>query len=597
MLRKLKNYLFNYKTLLFFLIVVMVIVAILSGFTIGMINPIVSTVFGEENASAGPGVLRWLIDWISSGEKMDSLIRLALALLFIYGMKAPFTLLLSFLSDTLEQRIISDIRIDMFAKLSELSVKFHSKVESGRLLSKITNDTEKIQFALKRGIIDLSRNSFLLLVYMGLALWASWRLLLVFFILIPVILFVINFVGKKVRRRFTNLRKQRGLLNILASEMLHGIRIIKLFGMEKYEVDKFKKESDKYRKNYVKSKLVHALLPVSSEFLGAVLAGAILIFGGMLIFKGYITPDKFLMFLGCAVLMQQPARQINLAYGDLQHGLASMESVLEVIEANDRIGDTGTIILDSFKSSMGFFNVSFSYEERVTALENVNLEIQKGETVAIVGPSGSGKTTLVQMIPRFFDPNEGKIEIDGKNIKEYNLSSLRDNIGMVTQDAVLFNDTVKNNIKYGRIDATEAKIEDVLLKSHLENFVTSLPEGLDTLIGEKGGRISRGEKQRIAIARALLKNAPILILDEATSSLDAEAEKLIREAMKELLSGRTALIIAHRISTVLNADRIIVLNRGRITEEGTHEELLRKNGSYRKLYDLQFKNSNFSDDS
>jgi len=575
----------------------MVIVAGLSGFTIGMINPIVSTIFGEENASSGPGVLRWLINWIDSGEKMNSLIRLALVLVFIYGIKAPFTLLLSFFSDTLEQKTISDIRVDMFSKLAELSVKFHSNTESGQLLSKITNDTEKIQFALKRGIIDLSRNFFLLLVYMGLALWASWRLLLVSLMLIPVILFVINFVGKKVRRRFTRLRKQRGFLNTLASEMLYGIRIIKLFGMERYEVDKFKKESDKYRKNYVKSNLVHAFLPVSSEFLGAVLAGTILIFGGILIFEGLITPDKFLMFLGCAVLMQQPVRQLNLAYGDLQHGLASMESALEIIEATDKIEDSGKFILDSFASKIEFLNVSFYYDEGITALQNVNLEIRKGETVAIVGPSGSGKTTLVQMVPRFFDCSQGKIEVDGKNIREYTLCSLRSKIGMVTQDAVLFNDTIKNNIKYGKINASEAEIEEVLVKSHLGNFVKNLPKDLDTLIGEKGGRISGGEKQRIAIARALLKDSPILILDEATSSLDAESENLLQDAMAELLNGRTAVIIAHRISTVINADRIIVLNRGCITEEGTHKELLRKNGLYKKLYNLQFKDSNFPDKS
>jgi len=594
MLKKLKSYLLKYKTLLLFLTIVMIVVAILSGFTIGMINPIVSTIFGKENSSAGPGVLRWLIDWISSGEKMDSLIKLAVALVFIYGIKAPFSLVLSFLSDTLEQKTISDIRLDMFSKLTELPVKFHSNIESGQLLSKITNDTEKIQFALKRGVIDLSRNVFLLLVYLGLALWASWRLLLVSSMLIPLILFVIGFVGRKVRRRFTNLRKQRGFLNTLASEMLHGIRIIKLFGMEKYEIDKFKKESDKYRKYYVKSKLIREFLPVSSEFLGAFLAGAILIVGGMLIFRGFITPDKFLMFLGCAVLMQQPARQINLAYGDLQHGLASMESVLEVIEVADKIKDSGRVDLKTFKSSVNFANVSFCYNGGSSAIEGVNFRIKKGETVAIVGPSGSGKTTLVQMIPRFFDPTEGKIEIDGKNVREYTLSSLRGSIGMVTQDAVLFNDSVKNNIKYGKIDASEKEIKEAIEKSHLESLVDKMPEGLDTVIGEKGGRISGGERQRIAIARALLKNAPILILDEATSSLDAESEKMIQEAMKELLIGKTAVIIAHRISTVLNADRIIVLKKGRITEEGTHKELLKKNGLYRKLYDFQFKDLSFS---
>jgi subfamily B ATP-binding cassette protein MsbA len=591
MLKKLGRFLFKYKALLVLLLIVMVIVAILSGFTIGMITPIVSAIFGKENASSGPGIVRWLIDWVESGDRMSSLWRLAIALIFIYGIKAPFELLLFFLSDTLEQRTISDIRIAMFSRLTELSYKFHSKAESGNLLSKITNDTEKIQFALKRGIIDLSRNLCLLLVYAGLALWASWRLLVVSLILIPFIIAVVHFLGKRIRGRFTSLRKQRAFLNTLASEMLYGIRIIKLFGMERYEIGKFKHESDKYRKNYVKGSLVKGVLPVSTEFLGAFLAGTILVVGGFLIFKGFITPDKFLIFLGCAVLLQQPARQINLAYGDLQHGLTSMESALEVIEATEKIEDKGTVILDSFKSSLKFSKVFFSYGNNVYALRDVDLKIKKGEIIAVVGPTGSGKTTLVQLLPRFFDPGEGKIEIDGKNIREYTLSSLRRQIGMVTQDVILFNDSVRNNIKYGKIEASEKELYEVLKKSHLEHFVNSLPEGLDTVVGEKGARISGGEKQRIAIARALLKDAPILILDEATSSLDAVSEKLLQEAMTKLLYGKTALIIAHRLSTVINADRIIVLNEGRIIEEGPHEKLLSKSGFYKKLYDIQFAKS------
>ncbi len=592
MLKKLKVYLFKYKTLLSTVIIVMIIVALLSGFAIGMINPIVSVIFGEENASAGPGVLRWLIDWIKSGDKTDSLMRLALSLVLIYGIKAPFSLLLHFLSDTLEQKTIADIRVDMFARLTELSYMFHSKIHSGTLLSQITNDTEKIRFALKRGVMDLGRNLFLLFVYLGLALWASWRLFLVSVVIIPFIIFVIQFIGKKVRGQFTRLRKQRAFLNTLASEMLYGIRIIKLFGMEKYEIDKFKNESNKYRRNYVKSHLISSFLPVSSEFLGAIFAGIILVFGGILIVKGFITPDKFLMFLGCAVLLQQPARQINLAYGDLQHGLTSIESALEVIEETETIKDSGTLTFNSFKSSIKFVGVSFSYDSKNYALNNINLEIKKGETLALVGPSGSGKTTLVQLIPRFFDSLEGKVEIDGKDIREYTLSSLRSQIGMVPQDVLLFNDSIRNNIKYGKIDASEEELREVIKKSHLEYLIERMPQGLDTRIGEKGGRISGGEKQRIAIARALLKDSPILILDEATSSLDSESEKLLQDAMEELLYGRTAVIIAHRLSTVIDADRIVVLSKGKILEEGTHETLLRKNGLYKRLYDIQFKDSN-----
>jgi subfamily B ATP-binding cassette protein MsbA len=592
MLKKLKGYLFKYKALLVLLILVMLIVAVLSGFAIGMINPIVSALFGKENASAGPGVLRWLIDWIKSGERTDSLMRLALSLVLIYGIKAPFSLLLHFISDTLEQKTIADIRVDMFARLTELSYIFHSKIHSGTLLSQITNDTEKIRFALKRGVMDLGRNLFLLLVYLGLALWASWRLFLVSVVIIPFIIFVMHFIGKKVRGHFTHLRKQRAFLNALASEMLYGIRIIKLFGMEKYEIEKFKKESNKYRKNYVKSHLINSLLPVSAEFLGSIFAGIILVFGGFLIVEGFITPDKFLMFLGCAVLLQQPARQINLAYGDLQHGLTSIESALEIIEATETIKDTGMLDFSAFKSSIKFSDVSFSYDSKNYALNNINLEIRKGETLALVGPSGSGKTTLVQLIPRFFDSFEGRVDIDGKDIREYTLSSLRSQIGMVPQEVLLFNDSIRNNIKYGRIDASERELQEVIKKSHLEYLIESMPEGLDTNIGEKGRRISGGEKQRIAIARALLKDSPILILDEATSSLDAESEKLLQDAMQELLYGRTAVIIAHRLSTVINADRIVVLSEGRILEEGTHEKLIRKNGLYKKLYNIQFKDPN-----
>jgi ATP-binding cassette, subfamily B, bacterial MsbA len=596
MLKELKKYLFRYKILLGLLLFTMIIVAILSGFTIGMITPVVSAIFGEENASVGPGILRWLIDWIKEGDKMNSLVRLAVSLVLIYGVKAPFTLLLYFLSDSVEQKTIADIRLDMFSRFTELSFTFHYKTETGNLLSKITNDTEKIQFALKRGVMDLGQNLFIVLVYVGLALWASWRLFLISLILTPFFLLIVHFIGKGVRGRFTSLRKQKAFLNVLVSEMLYGISIVKLFGMERHEIQKFKKESDVYRKSYVKSNLLKGLLPVSGEFLGAILAGSIMIFGGVFIFKGFITPDKFLIFLGCAVLLQYPFRQINLAFGDLQHGLASMESALEIIKARDTIDDSGKFVLDSFKSYIRFSKVSFSYNDEHYALKNINLEIRKGETAAIVGPSGAGKTTLVQLIPRFFDPQEGRVEIDGKDIREYTLSSLRDNIGMVTQDAILFNDSIRDNLKYGKTDVSDEKMLEVLKKSHLEYLIEKMPEGLDTVIGEKGGRISGGEKQRIAVARALLKDSPILILDEATSSLDAEAEKLLRDVMAELLYGRTSLIIAHRLSTVINADLIIVISEGRIVEKGTHETLLSRGGLYKKLYDIQFGDSGKTSD-
>lgn len=593
MLRKLGSYLLKYKALLGSLILVMMIVAILSGFTIGMIIPVVSSIFGKSHASSGPWIFRWLINWIGKGDRMSGLFKLAVSLILIYGIKFPFSLLLCYLSDFLEQKVIEVIRVDMFRNLTNLSYRFHSMMKSGELLSKITNDTEKVRFALRRGVIDLSRNLFLLMVYLCLALWASWRLFLISLILAPITLGIIHFIGKKVRGRFTLLRKQRGFLNTLASEMLQGIKVIKSFGMEEYELDKFKDANKLYRKNYVKSYLLKGFLPASSEFLGAILAGAILVVGGILIYKGIITPDRFLVFLGSIILAQQPTRQMNLAYGDLQHGLASMESVREIIEADDFVKDDGKVNLISFSDAIRFKNVYFYYDHSKPILKNINLEIKRGETVALVGPSGAGKTTLVNLILRFADPTNGQIDIDGKDIREFSLKSLRSKIGIVTQDVILFNDSIRNNIQYGNPDAGEKALYESLKKSHLEDFVESLVEGLDTEIGERGERISGGEKQRIAIARAILKNPPILILDEATSSLDAEAERLVQDAMAELLKGRTAIVIAHRLSTVRNADRIIVIDKGEIVEEGSHKELFESGGLYARLYELQFKDEDY----
>ena len=589
MLKKLGRYLFRYKFLLFGVLILMTFVAILSGFTIGMITPIVSSLFGSNYASSGPLIFRWLIEWIQQGDKFKTLIKLAVSIIIIYGIKFPLSLLLYYLSDYLEQRSIADIRVDMFERLTNLSYRYHSKMKSGELLNKITNDTEKIRFALRRGVIHLGQNIFLLVVYLALAFWASWRLFILALILTPFTLWIIQFIGKKVRSKFTSLRKERAFLNAMASEMLQGIKIIKSFGMQRYELDRFKKANINYRKNYVKSHLLKAFLPVSSEFMGAVLAGGILILGGILIYRGVITPDKFLIFLGSIILVQQPVRQLNLAYGDLQHGLTSMESALEVIEATDVIDDSGKENLKCLKKEIRLKNVSFKYDDEKSILKNINLQIKKGETIALVGPSGGGKTTLINLILRFFDPTSGVVEIDGRDIRNFSLDSLRKKIGIVTQDVILFNDSVRNNILYGNSTAKESRIKESINKSHLKSFVEELGNGLETIIGEKGARISGGEKQRIAIARAILKDPPILIFDEATSSLDTESEKLVQDAMNELLKGRTTIIIAHRLSTVRNVNRIVVLRKGEIVEEGSHRELLAKNGLYARFYKLQFK--------
>jgi len=588
MLAKLKPYLLRYKGLLMLILLLMAIVAFFGGFTISMITPIVSSIFGKEYASSGPPLFRFLIEWVDTGMPISSMLRLAIALIILYGIKFPISILLFFCSYNFEQKIIEDLRTELFTKLTHLSLKFHTNSNTGELLSKITNDTEKIQYALWRGIIHLGRHLFMLIVYVGLALWASWRLFLISIVLVPLTLWFVNLVGKRVRGRFTNLSKMRGKLNAMAVEMLKGIKIIKAFNMENTEVERFKRMNRLYRRSYVKSQVLKEILPEFSEVLGAILASLILVSGGILIFKGIITPDKFLIFLGSIVLAQNPLRQVYLAYGDMQHGLANMESVLEVLEKDEYVEDRGTRILKEFKNRIEFRNVSFSYQGNIPVLKDINLVIKRGETIAIVGHTGSGKTTLVNLLLRFFDPSEGQVLIDGIDIREFTLKSLREKIGYVSQDVILFNDTIRNNILYARPDAGEKELEEAIQRSRLDRILDHFPQGLDTEIGEMGERLSGGEKQLISLARVVLKNPEILVLDEATSALDAESENLLQSALGEILENKTVIVIAHRLSTIQNADRIVVLEKGSIVEVGNHSELLSKNGLYAKLYRLQF---------
>ncbi|HDI82736.1 MAG TPA: ABC transporter ATP-binding protein [candidate division WOR-3 bacterium] len=588
MLGKLKPYLLRYRSLLVIIVFLMAIVALLGGFTISMITPIVSAIFGKEYASSGPPLFRFLIDWVDTGLPISSMFRLAIALIIVYGVKFPLSLLLFFFSYNFEQKIIEDLRTELFTKLTHLSLKFHTNSNTGELLSKITNDTEKIQYALWRGIIHLGRHLFMLIVYIGLALWASWRLFLISIVLVPLTLWFLNLVGMRVRGRFTNLRKIRGKLNAMAVEMLKGIKIIKAFNMENTEVERFKRMNRLYRRSYVKSQVLKEILPEFSEVLGAILASLILVSGGILIFKGIITPDKFLIFLGSIVLAQNPLRQVYLAYGDMQHGLANMESVLEVLEKDEYVEDRGTRVLKEFKNRIEYRNVSFSYQGNIPVLKDINLVIKRGETIAIVGHTGSGKTTLVNLLLRFFDPSEGQVLIDGIDIREFTLKSLREKIGYVSQDVILFNDTIRNNILYARPDAGEKELEEAIQRSRLDRILDHFPKGLDTEIGEMGERLSGGEKQLISLARVVLKNPEILVLDEATSALDAESENLLQSALGEILENKTVIVIAHRLSTIQNADRIVVLEKGSIVEVGNHSELLSKNGLYAKLYRLQF---------
>ena len=405
----------------------------------------------------------------------------------------------------------------------------------------------------------------------------------------PLTIYPISKFGKKMRKVSTSTQITMGTLTSLLQETISGTRIVKAFCMEKYESNRFNAENERLLKLSIKTVSINAISSPFMEFLGSIVIAVIIYYAGSEVVKGNQTPGSFFTFLAALLLLYEPVKRLTNVNNTIQQGIAGAERVFSIIDLVPDIKDkAGATDLPPVRHSIDIENVTFCYEQ-TPVLKNINLSIKAGEVVAFVGMSGGGKTSLVNLIPRFYDVTEGRILIDGHDIRDVTMQSLRGQIAIVTQQTILFNDTVKNNIAYGDIDRTEGDIINAAKAANAHDFIIKLPQGYDSNIGELGTKLSGGEKQRISIARALLKNAPILILDEATSSLDSEAEIEVQEALDNLMKGRTTLVIAHRLSTIRNADRIIVLVNGEIVEEGNHETLLTKKGEYFRLYNLQFK--------
>jgi len=402
------------------------------------------------------------------------------------------------------------------------------------------------------------------------------------------IIYPIAKFGKKMRSVATRTQITMGALTTLLHETISGTRIVKAFGMEEYENKRFSEENERFFKLNIKAVSINAAASPFMEFLGGIGIAAIILYGGFQVIEGGATPGTFFSFLTALIMLYEPVKRLTNMNNTIQQGIAGAQRVFSIIDMEPEIGDRpDAVALPKIARSIDIENVSFAYEE-TPVLKDIHLSIRAGEVVAFVGMSGGGKTTLVNLIPRFYDVAEGRIAIDGQDVRDVTVESLRGQIAMVTQQTILFNDTVRNNIAYGDIQRSEEEIVGAARAAHAHDFIMQLPQGYDTIIGEAGTKLSGGERQRISIARAILKDAPILILDEATSSLDTEAEIEVQKALDNLMAGRTTLIIAHRLSTIRNADRIIVLVNGRIVEEGTHEFLLAKRGEYYKLYCMQF---------
>ncbi len=511
-----------------------------------------------------------------------------LLVVVIFG-KGIFTFLASFFMKSIGHKAVKDLRDDLFESLIYQSMDYFDHKPTGELMSRLTSDVDKVQQGVAGSMGDLMLSALMILALAGKIFVTDWQLALLSFVITPLaIVPLILFSHQLKKRGLLNQKKIANIYNLL-HETIKGNKIIKAFTMEKFEMKKFFQSTLSYFKACLKLEWVGSASSPFMEFVGGILGAFILIVGTARIGRGYMTPGDFSSFIMAIFMMYTPIKRLSRANNTIQQAVASYERIQEVLQSQPQIKEhPGASPLPPVKGRVEFENVSFSYDNTMPVLRDVSFEVNPTERIALVGLSGAGKTTVINLLSRFYDPTSGRITIDGVDIREVTLSSLRSQIGLVTQELILFNDTVSRNIAYGLEDMPLEKIEEAAKAAEAHEFIMELSQHYDSNIGEGGTFLSSGQRQRLAIARALLKNPPILILDEATSALDSESERLIQIALANVMKDRTTFIIAHRLSTIHSADRILVIDKGRIAETGSHEELLRVNGIYRKLYDLQF---------
>ncbi len=514
---------------------------------------------------------------------------LCIAVLVVYALKGACLCGNAYLMNYVSQKIITVLREDVYKHIQHLPVPQLDKMETGNLMSRISSDVGAVQNTLSSTVTGMVRESFTFVGCVGIMFYMDWRLATISMLIVPVAFLPIFKVGKMMRKISARTQQAMADLSVIMHETIIGNRIVKAFGMEAHEEERFRGENQKLLSFTMKSVLVRAVNSASMEFLGGVGIVAIMLYGGYRIIDGKMSGGSLFSFLAALISLYTPVKRIASYYSSIQQGLAAADRVYDILDQPvEKVDQPGAKHLAPIRQYLEFKNVSFSYgQEQV--LSNIDFRVNVGQVVALVGMSGSGKTTLANLIPRFYEVSEGAILIDGTDISQVSLSSLRAQISVVTQQSVLFNDSFRNNIAYGDITKTDDEIIAAARAANAYDFIMKLPKQFETLVGEQGVRLSGGERQRVCIARALLRDAPILILDEATSSLDSDSELEVQKALENLMSGRTTLVIAHRLSTIKNADSILALSEGRIVEQGRHAELLELNGEYRRLYHLQFR--------
>lgn len=536
-----------------------------------------------------PWILRDIIDKVLASKDMVTLNAIAAGIVVVFFLRGIFFFGQTYLMSYIGQKVIIDIREAIYRHMQKLSLSYYEKRRTGQLMSYITNDVGAVQGALVDSVIELVTESMTLIGSLAVMFYLHWKLSLLTLITAPLVGQAMNIFGKKLRTSSTLIQERAADITSVLQESISSVRVIKSFAREDYEIERFKKENyNNFRAQMKNSQIMATLTPII-EFVAALGITMIIWYGGREVINNSLTAGSLIAFLVYAVNLSNPIKRLSRVYGNIQKAMAAAQRVFDVLDTKPEIEDAPDAkVLAQIDGHVAFKHVTFEYKPGEAALKEVDLEVQPGQVVAIVGPSGAGKTTIANLIPRFYDPVAGCITIDGIDIKTITLTSLREQIGIVPQETVLFNGTVYSNILYGRLDATKDEIMAAAKAANAHNFIMEMPNGYDTQIGERGSKLSGGQRQRISIARAILKNPRILILDEATSALDTESEKLVQEAIDKLMVDRTSFVIAHRLSTVQRANVIVVMERGKIAEQGTHEELLALGGLYSKLYRVQF---------
>jgi lipid A export permease/ATP-binding protein msbA len=536
-----------------------------------------------------PWLIRNVVDGVLQNKDLGLLTLIVIAILIIFLIRGFATYGQNYMMAYVGQRVVIDIRETLFKHLQRLDQAYFDTRKTGVIMSNITSDVGALQQAIVDNLISFMTEGVTLVGSLVFMFYLDWKLSLLTLIIVPVVLGLTNVFGKRLRSAGHEVQGRTADITAFLQEVISGARVIRSFARESFEFKRFEKENKNNFDAAMKATKLTAIMGPMVEFSAAIAVVVILWYGGYSVVQGYITAGSLIAFLIYAINLANPVKRLTQVYGNIQKALAAGDRVIDILETQPHVKELPTAkMMDHVKGEVHFDNVQFSYDAENLALKGVTLHVKPGETVAIVGPSGAGKSTIANLLPRFYDVTGGSIRIDGMDIREATFTSLRENIGLVPQDTMLFNASVRDNILYGRLDATDEEVLAAAKAANAIEFIEKLPQGFDTMVGERGNSLSGGQRQRIAIARAILKNPSILILDEATSALDTESEKIVQEALERLMKGRTALVIAHRLSTVQHADHIVVLQQGSVVEEGTHDELLALQGLYSHLYTVQF---------